>query len=393
MKGMIPKFRHHYFLSLVPLTVVTTRHYELSLHSRDGSCRNFANSTRDVSNEEDIIIVDKFSGLRDDYQTPKYPIVLCHGFSGFDRLFIVPPIRRFLHNFNISLNQSFGKTAESVGKELAEENGGFYFNYWHGIKEALDAKGCTVLVARVPPFGSIEERANALNKFIETKIIKLRQDTKDDANLIYHEEGKDSGTDKNPKDEPIKVNLIAHSMGGLDARYLISKIEQKNYKVMSLTTISSPHHGSGMADYIINNFKLSDKEVKQGPLQKIIPRSIFELTTDYVNNHFNKEVPDDSNVKYFSYGSRFVPSFYNVFYFSWKIIYETQGDNDGMVGVESSKWGKYLGTLENVDHLDLINWTNTIRKYYSEAILGEKPKFNAVALYLDIIDNLAKEGL
>lgn len=36
-------------------------------------------------------------------------------------------------------------------------------------------------------------------------------------------------------------------------------------------------------------------------------------------------------------------------------------DNDGIVSVESAKWGKYIGTLDDVDHLDLINWTNKLR--------------------------------
>ena len=43
---------------------------------------------------------------------------------------------------------------------------------------------------------------------------------------------------KDKKNE--KVNIIAHSKGGLDARYMISKLNMGEY-VASLTMISSPH--------------------------------------------------------------------------------------------------------------------------------------------------------
>ena len=44
-----------------------------------------------------------------------------------------------------------------------------------------------------------------------------------------------------------KVNLIAHSKGGMEARYMI-KVLGMNTHVASLTTISTPHHGSKTMD-------------------------------------------------------------------------------------------------------------------------------------------------
>ena len=38
-----------------------------------------------------------------------------------------------------------------------------------------------------------------------------------------------------------------------------------------------------------------------------------------------------------------------------------EGPNDGLVSVASSRWGSYKGTLVDVSHLDLINWTNRLR--------------------------------
>jgi triacylglycerol lipase len=45
------------------------------------------------------------------------------------------------------------------------------------------------------------------------------------------------------------VNLMAHSMGGLDCRYLISKVRPEDYTLLSLTTISTPHHRSLFMDW------------------------------------------------------------------------------------------------------------------------------------------------
>jgi len=39
------------------------------------------------------------------------------------------------------------------------------------------------------------------------------------------------------------------------------------------------------------------------------------------------------------------------------IIAAQEGSNDGLVSVQSAQWGTYLGTLRNVNHLDLVGWT------------------------------------
>ncbi|OUM58453.1 hypothetical protein PIROE2DRAFT_16267, partial [Piromyces sp. E2] len=68
------------------------------------------------------------------------------------------------------------------------------------------------------------------------------------------------------------------------------------------------------------------------------------LTTDFCNNIFNPLTPDDPEVMYQSYGaSRKIP-FMNPLCFSQQIIKRTgQVENDGLVGVESAKWGNYKG--------------------------------------------------
>lgn len=107
-------------------------------------------------------IKDDFAKFQEKYNVPKHPIVLAHGLMGFDELRLV------------------GKLLPGV-------------QYWRGITEAMRLNNIEVITTAVPTTGSIEERAHVLHEQIKTKAA-----------------GKD-------------VNIIAHSMGGLDARYLISK--------------------------------------------------------------------------------------------------------------------------------------------------------------------------
>ena len=71
-------------------------------------------------------------------RAPKEACVLAHGLLGFDSVSVA-----------------------TVG-----------ISYWRGIKEALEAAGCEVLIAKVPATSSIEERAKVLEATIsEVNII------------------------------------------------------------------------------------------------------------------------------------------------------------------------------------------------------------------------------
>lgn len=182
-------------------------------------------------------------------------------------------------------------------------------------------------------------------------------------------------------------------MGGLDARYMISKLKPDNVKVLSLTTVASPHRGSAFADFCLEG--IGERHLPR--LYKLLEGAglgtgAFEqLTTRYMMNEFNPNVPDDPNVRYFSYGASVNPGLWSAFRQPHRIVQRMQGPNDGLVSVESAKWGTYKGTLVDVSHLDLINWS-AIRVFMGK-IRGGKRKFSAIAFYLDIADMLAKEGL
>jgi len=118
-----------------------------------------------------------------------------------------------------------------------------------------------------------------------------------------------------------------------------------------------------------------------------------QLTRRYIADEFNPSTPDDPSVRYFSFGAAVdEPSLLSPFRLPHRVVEEAEGANDGLVSVESSRWGDYRGTLLGVSHLDLINWSNRVRWTVREW-MGWERKFNAVALYLDIMDMLAKEKL
>jgi len=218
-------------------------------------------------------------------------------------------------------------------------------HYWRGITEAMRANGIEVITASVPASASIEERA-----------LKLGQDIATKAN------GK-------------SVNIIAHSMGGLDARYMISRLQPENVEVLSLTTVASPHRGSAFADVLLEgigpHYLPSIYKFFHG--LGVSTGAFSQLTRKYMLEEFNPRTPDDPRVRYFSYGAVFEPGFWSAFKRTQEIVERFEGPNDGLVSVESAKWGTYKGTLVGVSHLDLINWTNRL-KWVASRLAGSERK-------------------
>jgi triacylglycerol lipase len=163
-----------------------------------------------------------------------------------------------------------------------------------------------------------------------------------------------------------KVNIIAHSRGGIESRYMISKLDMQDI-VASLTTISTPHHGSIMADIIMK--QINDESVFTSVIDffaKIMgdnnPESFNagkELTRAAMKD-FNLKVPDAKSVYYQSYAGEIDAS---VAHPVWKLMFNTiskyEGANDGLVSIDSAKWGEFKGTMScsgkaRVSHADEV---------------------------------------
>ncbi|KAF8416483.1 triacylglycerol lipase [Tirmania nivea] len=243
---------------------------------------------------------DEYAVMREKYEAPKNPVVLCHGLLGFDEL----------------------RLAGNLMPGIA---------YWRGIGEGLTALGAEVITTAVPALGSIEVRAKALMKQIEAKAAEK------------------------------SVNLI----GGIDSRYMIGQLKPDKFNV---------------EERLPRLYKTMEKIGLE-------TEAFSQLTTSYMQNTFNPVCPDVEGVSYYSYGAIAEPGLFSPFRQSHKIIWEREGPNDGLVSVQSAKHGIYKGTLIGPTHLDFINWTNRLKWM----IMGRR--FNAVALYCDIADMLAKEGL
>ncbi|MDV7392659.1 hypothetical protein RZS08_14930, partial [Arthrospira platensis SPKY1] len=107
-----------------------------------------------------------------------------------------------------------------------------------------------------------------------------------------------------------KLNIIAHSMGGLDMRYAITHLGLAPY-VESLTTVATPHHGTVLADLGANTPERIREPLKDflnwvgnnmyPRVESDILAAVSQLTTDYVQHEFNPSTPNVDGLPYYSY--------------------------------------------------------------------------------------------
>jgi triacylglycerol lipase len=198
---------------------------------------------------------------------------------------------------------------------------------------------------------------------------------------------------------------------------MISQLKPANVKVLSLTTIATPHRGIiGLfifePVYVTNisfrrllvcrchvlldwpfvtfsllSYRLPITDTTRSHTATNIPKlykvleffgfetgAFSQLTQKYMQENFNQKTPDREGISYYSYGATVDPRFWSMFRQSHRIIQKLEGENDGLVSVKSAKWGTYKGTLKDVSHLDMINWTNRLRWFMWE-LTGNKRKY------------------
>ncbi len=165
-----------------------------------------------------------------------------------------------------------------------------------------------------------------------------------------------------------KINVVGHSMGGLDIRYAISSLSIGN-SIASYTSIATPHHGTSLAELVLTTpdvlrEKLGDMFDWFG--ESIFPRAksdavaaVEQLTREYVTKEFNPNNPDDENINYFSFsaavGKGTKEPLNPIYRYQNQHIHTNEGINDSFVSVESAKWGNHLKTvpLSHMEQLDI----------------------------------------
>jgi len=201
-----------------------------------------------------------------------------------------------------------------------------YFNYWGRIPKELKRHGARIYYGNHQSAASVADSGRELSE----RIMEVLKET-----------------------GASKVNVIAHSKGGLDTRYAISRLGMSQY-VASLTTINTPHRGCEFADYLLD---------------------------------LNEEVVDQPNVYYQSVGSKLNVASGGRFplNFSYELVKYFDGSNDGLVSESSFPWGEDYHFLtvdgkRGISHGDMIDLNREniqgfdVREFYVELVHGLKEK-------------------
>jgi len=242
--------------------------------------------------------------------------------------------------------------------------------YWSKIPKVLEKNGAKVYLAHQDAFNSHAENAVIIKKRIEE---------------ILEETGAE------------KVNIIAHSKGGLESRYAITKLRMSN-KVASLTTLATPHKGSAIADTVLDfldrkgwmdwSLKLIGKYAKiLGDKHPDVYLSTYELTNEYMQ-HFNKSVPDIPSVYYQSYGGM-INEKYPVWLvqIQYKLMIKAEGKNDGVVSKNSYTWGNFRGVVRSNDDFGVSHFDIVGMRFVSQA-----SSFDAYYFFIELVKDLKAKG-
>lgn len=245
-----------------------------------------------------------------------------------------------------------------------------FFNYWGRIPEELKFNGAKIFYGNHSSAASVADSAKQLARRIE-EIIK--------------------------KTGAPKVNIIAHSKGGLDCRYAIANYGVAD-KVASLITVNTPHRGCLFADYLLEKIPESIKNKVANTYNKTLHiigekdadfmAAVNNLTDAYCTALDNElSVPEGIYTK--SIGSFMKNASSGIFplNFSYHLAAHFDGINDGLVSEKSFKWGDDYILLKpkgkcGISHGDVIDLTR-------QDIDG----FDIREFYVNLVSELKNKGL
>ena len=244
-----------------------------------------------------------------------------------------------------------------------------FFNYWGRIPKELEINGAEIFYGEHSSAASVADSAAELKERI-TQILA------------------ETGAEK--------LNIIAHSKGGLDCRYAIAKLGIGD-SVASLTTVNTPHRGCLFADYLLTKISDDIKQSVANTYNSILRKlgesnpdflaAVNDLTDSYCSE-LDAEMPDPEGVYCQSVGSVLIKSGNGKFplNFSYHLVKHFSGDNDGLVDEKSFRWGEnytLLKPTENrgISHGDMIDLNR-------ENING----FDVREFYVNLVNDLKNKG-
>lgn len=245
--------------------------------------------------------------------------------------------------------------------------------YWGRIPGTLEAMGCRLFYGNQDSNADIDTNGAHLAARID---------------VILAETGAE------------KVNILAHSKGGLDARHAITALGMGS-KVASLTTVSTPHHGSKTVDLLM---KFPD------PLVRFVgfcadcwirvlgdkrPNSyrVFHTFTTKDAADFNARTPDHPQVYYQSYAFVMGNPFSDMLMWVPSLVVGwLEGENDGLLTPDAVKWGNFRGIIRSgsrrgISHLDEIDLRRRpLRRPPAQGV------YDVTQVYTQIIRELEEMG-
>lgn len=244
-----------------------------------------------------------------------------------------------------------------------------YLNYWGRISSDLEKNGAIIYYGNQQSAASVAD----CGKEISERISQIVQET---------------GCKK--------VNIIAHSKGGLDCRYAISKFGADKW-VASVTTINTPHRGCFFAEYLLSKLPENSRDFiaqkynlalkKLGDNNPDFLAAVNDLTVSSCKKR-NETIVDVPSVFYQSVGSKLNKATSGKFplNFSYHLVKHFDGLNDGLVSIDSFAWGEISTLLtvsgsRGISHGDIIDLN---RENIDE--------FDVREFYVNLVHNLKDRG-